>query len=55
MLPEKTVPSSPASCTCTSWLARYPAADLVNKTTTLVTLSGLSIILDGFNGLNVVA
>ena len=31
----------------------YPAADLVNKTTTLTTLSGLSIIVDGFNGLNV--
>ena len=31
----------------------YPAAALVNKTTTLVTLSGLSIIVDGFNGLNV--
>lgn len=31
----------------------YPAAALVNRTTTLVTLSGLSIIVDGFNGLNV--
>ncbi len=31
----------------------YTAADLVNKTTTLTTLSGLSIIVDGFNGLNV--
>jgi uncharacterized surface protein with fasciclin (FAS1) repeats len=31
----------------------YPAASLVNKTTTLTTLSGLSIIVDGFNGLNV--
>ena len=31
----------------------HPAASLVNRTTTLVTLSGLSIIVDGFNGLNV--
>ena len=31
----------------------YPASALVNRTTTLVTLSGLSIIVDGFNGLNV--
>ena len=31
----------------------YPAAALVDKTTTLTTLSGLSIIVDGFNGLNV--
>jgi uncharacterized surface protein with fasciclin (FAS1) repeats len=31
----------------------YPAAALVNRTTTLVTLSGLSIIVDGFDGLNV--
>jgi uncharacterized surface protein with fasciclin (FAS1) repeats len=31
----------------------YPAASLVNRTTTLTTLSGLSIIVDGFNGLNV--
>lgn len=31
----------------------YPATALVNRTTTLTTLSGLSIIVDGFNGLNV--
>jgi uncharacterized surface protein with fasciclin (FAS1) repeats len=31
----------------------YPASALVNRTTTLATLSGLSIIVDGFNGLNV--
>jgi uncharacterized surface protein with fasciclin (FAS1) repeats len=31
----------------------YPASALVNRTTTLTTLSGLSIIVDGFNGLNV--
>ena len=31
----------------------YTAADLVNKTTALTTLSGLSIIVDGFNGINV--
>jgi len=31
----------------------YPASALANRTTTLVTLSGLSIIVDGFNGLNV--
>ena len=31
----------------------YPASTLVNRTMTLTTLSGLSIIVDGFNGLNV--
>jgi uncharacterized surface protein with fasciclin (FAS1) repeats len=31
----------------------YTAADLVNRTTTLETLSGLRIIVDGFNGLHV--
>jgi uncharacterized surface protein with fasciclin (FAS1) repeats len=31
----------------------YPASALVNRTSTLTTLSGLSIIVDGFNGLNV--
>ncbi len=31
----------------------YTAADLVNRTTTLQTLSGLSIIVDGFNGIHV--
>jgi uncharacterized surface protein with fasciclin (FAS1) repeats len=32
---------------------QYLASDLVNKTTTLTTESGLSIIVDGFNGINV--
>ena len=31
----------------------YPTAALVNRTTTLSTLSGLSIIVDGFDGINV--
>lgn len=31
----------------------YPASSLVNRTTTLVTASGLSIIVDGFNGVDV--
>jgi uncharacterized surface protein with fasciclin (FAS1) repeats len=31
----------------------YTAADLVNRTTTLETLSGLNIIVDGFNGVDV--
>jgi uncharacterized surface protein with fasciclin (FAS1) repeats len=31
----------------------YPASALVNRTTTLTTVSGLNIIVDGFNGLNV--
>ena len=31
----------------------YPASALVNRTTTLNTLSGLNIIVDGFNGLHV--
>ncbi len=31
----------------------YTAADLVNKTTTLTTASGLNIIVDGFNGVHV--
>jgi len=31
----------------------YPASSLVNSTTTLTTASGLSIIVDGFNGVNV--
>ena len=31
----------------------YPASSLVNRTTTLTTLSGLSIIVDGFNGIDV--
>ncbi len=31
----------------------YPAADLVNRTTTVQTASGLNIIIDGFNGVNV--
>lgn len=32
---------------------RYLASDLVNRTTTLTTLSGLKIIVDGFNGVTV--
>lgn len=32
---------------------QYLAADLVNRTTTLTTVGGLSIIVDGFNGVNV--
>ena len=31
----------------------YPASALVNRTTTLKTLSGLNIIVDGFNGIHV--
>jgi len=31
----------------------YPASTLVNRTMTLTTLSGLSIIVDGFNGIHV--
>lgn len=31
----------------------YPASALVNRTTTLTTLSGLNIIVDGFSGLHV--
>lgn len=31
----------------------YPASALVNRTTTLTTLSGLNIIVDGFNGIRV--
>jgi uncharacterized surface protein with fasciclin (FAS1) repeats len=32
---------------------RYLAADLVNRTTTLTTASGLNVIVDGFNGINI--
>jgi uncharacterized surface protein with fasciclin (FAS1) repeats len=32
---------------------RYLAADLVNRTTTLATASGLNVIVDGFNGINI--
>jgi uncharacterized surface protein with fasciclin (FAS1) repeats len=32
---------------------RYTAAQLVNRTTTLTTLSGLNIIVDGFVGINI--
>ena len=31
----------------------YPASTLVNRTTTLTTLSGLKVIVDGFNGIHV--
>lgn len=31
----------------------YPAAELANRTTTVQTASGLNIIIDGFNGVNV--
>ena len=31
----------------------YPAAELANRTTTVETASGLNIIIDGFNGVNV--